>query len=382
MRLVVPDAYRDPRFFDNPLVTGNPRVCFYAGMPLRTSEGFVLGTLCAIDHVPRAMAVEKLAALELLAGQAARLLELRHAGHLLEQAHEEATASRRWFRVLLDQVPAMVGYWDPELRNVFANQAYSDWFGKPPEEIHGHHIRELLGEELYAANLPFLTRALHGERLEFPRTIETPSGLRHSAASYVPDQVGDTVRGIVVLVTDMTELQNTRAHERQLTEELERLVRTDVLTSLLNRRGGLELAEREGKRALRKNERLHVAMLDIDHFKHINDSHGHAVGDEVLRRVSQSLASAFRTVDICARWGGEEFLVVLCGTDAEGALLAVERARVRVAAIAELPCAVTVSVGLAEWDPAKKSIAEATAEADGRLYIAKASGRNCVVAAA
>jgi diguanylate cyclase (GGDEF)-like protein/PAS domain S-box-containing protein len=377
--LVVPDAHMDPRFCDNPLVTGEPRIRFYAGMPLRTVDGYVLGTLCAIDKVPRTLAADKLAALALLSTQVSRLLELRHVGHLLEQAHAEVQSSRRWFRMLLDNIPAMVGYWDVERHNAFANQAYSEWFGKTPAEIYGLHIRELLGDALYAKNEPFLARALAGEKVDFPRTIETPSGVRHSKTSYVPDIVGSEVRGVIVLVTDVTELETARALEQQLAQDLERLVRTDVLTGLLNRRGGAELADRESKRAARNKQLLYVAMIDIDFFKKINDSFGHAMGDKVLQHVAQTFLAEFRTEDVCARWGGEEFLIVLCGTDAEGALRALERARIRVASDTTLSCPVTISAGLVQWNPADLSLERATALADDLMYAAKTAGRNRVV---
>jgi diguanylate cyclase (GGDEF)-like protein/PAS domain S-box-containing protein len=378
-QLVVPDAHLDPRFCDNPLVTGDPRIGFYAGMPLRTVDGFVLGTLCAIDNVPRTLAPDKLAALELLSRQASQLLELRRVGHLLTQAHAEEERSKRWFRMLLGNIPAMVGYWDTNRCNAFANRAYSEWFGKTPDEIVGRHIRELLGEALYAQDEPFLVRALAGEKVAFPRTIETPLGVRHSTTSYVPDIVGTDVRGVIVLVTDVTQLETARAQEQQFARELERLTRTDVLTGLLNRRGCIDLAQRESKRASRNKELLYVAMIDIDLFKRINDTFGHAMGDVVLQRVAQTFLSEFRTVDICARWGGEEFLVVLCGTDADGALRALERARLRVESDTSLACPVTISAGLVQWNPADLSLERATALADDLMYAAKTAGRNRVV---
>jgi PAS domain S-box-containing protein len=113
---------------------------------------------------------------------------------------------QRRLRALIDAVPAMIGYWDRDLRNVLANRAYEDWFGMTSEHIRGLHIREVLGEHLYALNLPYLTGALAGETQHFDRTIVDAKGTtRYSQASYIPDFVhAGEVAGIFVLVVDVT----------------------------------------------------------------------------------------------------------------------------------------------------------------------------------
>ncbi len=111
----------------------------------------------------------------------------------------------RLLRTLLDQLPALVAYWDADCRNVVANHAYVEWFGFDPEQMRGIHISEVLGPEVYAKNLPFITAALAGEEQLFDRTLVDPSGrTRHTQASYVPDVVDGEVRGFFVLVTDVT----------------------------------------------------------------------------------------------------------------------------------------------------------------------------------
>jgi diguanylate cyclase (GGDEF)-like protein/PAS domain S-box-containing protein len=107
--------------------------------------------------------------------------------------------------VVLDALPAMVGYWDSQLRNVVANAAYVDFFGRTPDELKGRHIRELLGEELYAKNERYIRAALAGEPQLFDREIIDPTGTpRYTQASYIPDIVDGEVRGFSVLVTDIT----------------------------------------------------------------------------------------------------------------------------------------------------------------------------------
>jgi PAS domain S-box-containing protein len=109
---------------------------------------------------------------------------------------------------ILDALPAMVGYWDADLRNRFANRAYVEFFGLTPDAIRGRHAHEVLGPELYALNRPHIERALAGERQLFERTIIDPSGAsRHTQASYIPDIFHGKVRGLIALVTDITARQ-------------------------------------------------------------------------------------------------------------------------------------------------------------------------------
>jgi PAS domain S-box-containing protein len=117
---------------------------------------------------------------------------------------------------MLNALPALVGYWDSELCNRMANDAYIEFFGKSPEEMRGTHIRELLGPEIYEQSLPYIEGALAGETQLFHREIPTPSGeVRYTQSSYVPDVVEGEVRGFFVLVTDITE-------QRRIEEEVER----------------------------------------------------------------------------------------------------------------------------------------------------------------
>ena len=111
----------------------------------------------------------------------------------------------RLLRTLLDQLPALIAYWDRDARNVVANAAYVGWFGFEPAEMRGLHISEVLGADVYAKNLPFIQGVLAGEEQLFDRTLVDQSGrVRHTQASYVPDVVDGNVQGFFVLVTDVT----------------------------------------------------------------------------------------------------------------------------------------------------------------------------------
>jgi PAS domain S-box-containing protein len=132
-------------------------------------------------------------------------------------------------RMVLNALPALIGYWDSDLRNRMANDAYTEFFGLSPQEMRGIHIRDLLGPGLYEKSLPYIEGALGGERQLFDREITTPSGeIRYTQASYVPDVVEGEVHGFFALVTDITErrrIEEEVEHSRTRLAEAERVAR-------------------------------------------------------------------------------------------------------------------------------------------------------------
>jgi len=168
-----------------------------------------------------------------------------------------------------------------------------------------------------------------------------------------------------------------------LVEESRFMATTDALTGLLNRRSLLESTLREVARTKRYGDQLAVILLDVDHFKQINDRRGHAAGDLVLTAVGNLLNRALRTCDIVARWGGEEFVLVLPSTTPEAAQLAAERVRALLAG-AEIKdgkgdlIPVTASFGVANYQ-ADETLEQVIDRADSAMYRAKSAGRNRVV---
>lgn len=144
----------------------------------------------------------------------------------LEIERSRLRQSERDLRSILDNLPPMIGYWDTELRNRFANHAYASWFGIDPLKIPGKHIREVIGEERFRLNLPYMEAALRGEGQIFERDIPTPDGeLRHSQAHYIPDIQDGEVRGFYVLVSDITPLKRAHAELENHRNHLEGLVK-------------------------------------------------------------------------------------------------------------------------------------------------------------
>ena len=168
----------------------------------------------------------------------------------------------------------------------------------------------------------------------------------------------------------------------QTQEELERHASQDPLTGLHNRRYLLRCAARHIERLNRNRQPMSLLMIDVDFFKSINDSHGHAAGDLALREAAQVILTCVRPDDLVARFGGEEFVVLLPGAGVQRALEVAERIRLAVARqvipFEELRLRVTVSIGVADWHSAEPVIDNALRRADQALYQAKAAGRNVV----
>jgi diguanylate cyclase (GGDEF)-like protein len=167
-------------------------------------------------------------------------------------------------------------------------------------------------------------------------------------------------------------------------QKLEKLCVTDELTQLHNHRFFQDQLKREIKRLSRTNDGLSILIIDIDDFKMLNDTYGHAAGDQFLRQLARVLKESVRETDLLARYGGEEFVVVATGTALEGAQLLAEKLRTRVAETSFIvdetnrPRGVTISVGVAEYGHSRTELFTA---ADAALYRAKAAGKNCVVVA-
>jgi diguanylate cyclase (GGDEF)-like protein len=185
-----------------------------------------------------------------------------------------------------------------------------------------------------------------------------------------------TVIGYSVITRDLTE-------QRRAEDRLRVMAMTDPLTGTLNRRAFFENAKRERARLTGVDDHLCVLMLDADFFKAVNDSHGHDAGDATLQRIVADCRREIRASDILARFGGEEFAILLPASSAELGRMIAERIRKRIAAsgLESGAFACTVSIGVAAAAAAAETIEATIFRADQALYEAKDAGRNCVVVA-
>ncbi|SMB79237.1 histidine kinase N-terminal 7TM domain-containing diguanylate cyclase [Deinococcus hopiensis] len=268
--------------------------------------------------------------------------------------------------LVIHHIQAGIVVLDPAGRIVDLNPFAQALFGLPAAEVVGARPADVLkGLNLGSAGEVF------GDELTLTRGETT----LHFSVQRSPIGGGlGRDGGQAVVLFDVTE-------RREAERQLERLARIDALTGVFNRRHFLERAEREVAQSRRECLTLSVLMLDIDRFKGINDTHGHAAGDAVLREVARTCQSRLRPTDLFARYGGEEFVALLPGADVAEATAVAEQLRQAVEALriefAGQPIRVTLSIGVAAFSNAVHTTLDSCMQrADGALYTSKADGRN------
>ena len=303
--------------------------------------------------------------------------ELGRAFHTLmaerERAERGRAASEKRLRLIADNLPVLISYIDRKYCFRFGNATYEKWFGVPPARLDGMALAQLLGQDAADEIHPHLEEAFAGRAVTHEIRIPLRGEPRILQATYIPDlQPDGSVAGIYSLVHDMT-------HVKEVEEQLLQLAWVDTLTGIANLRMFGEALHHALDRARRSGKPLALAYLDIDYFKKINDTHGHGVGDEVLKEFAQRLGAGVRATDTVARLSGDEFVLILeeIGTRAEAehtAAKIVESMRLPFGTSAG-PVAVSTSVGLALSQPLLTQ-EQLLAAADSALYAAKGKGRD------
>jgi two-component system cell cycle response regulator len=233
--------------------------------------------------------------------------------------------------------------------------------------LDGHQALQQLKSDPRTRDIPvvFLSAASGGD--------DIVTALREGAHDYL--RKSPEPAELLARVAAAYRVKQLQDQLRERAEELDSISRTDHLTGLHNRRHADEHLRGALAAAARHGFALTVLLVDVDHFKRVNDSRGHSGGDEVLFEVAQVLSRGVRTEDLVARWGGEEFLVVALHTDADAAAVLAERLRRTV----EESCGVTISIGGATSSGGSASSLDV---ADRNLYAAKDAGRNrCLISA-
>lgn len=283
----------------------------------------------------------------------------------------------------LEAVPNGIVITDPKASIEWVNPAFETLTGYHREEVSGRRPAELVKSGLQ--DQPFYEamwqtilagQTWRGEVINKKRD----GSLYHEELTIAPvlDASGQ-LRHFVGIKQDISERKRMEANLKQL-------ARTDPLTGLANRRHFLGMLEQEAARQKRFDEPASaLLMFDLDHFKQVNDSHGHAAGDAVLRRFAELMRAGLRKTDQAGRLGGEEFAILLVGADFTGALEFAERLREQVEADEIVfdgrKLRITVSIGVTRLCKSDASVDTALARADAALYQAKAKGRNRVESA-
>jgi diguanylate cyclase (GGDEF)-like protein/PAS domain S-box-containing protein len=300
-----------------------------------------------------------------------------------KRIEEELRASEQLYHNMFDNILVVKLMIDPVNGAIFkANQAAANFYGWSIDTLQGMNINEIntLPEEEIKAELQ---RAVTEARTYFNFRHRLASGEVRDVEVYSsPIEIGGR-KLLFSIIHDSTDRKKAEEQINSLNAELEKLALTDYLTNLPNRRHFMERGAEEFKRSRRNSQPFAFLMLDIDHFKKVNDMHGHDVGDRALQSVAACLKSSLREIDIIGRIGGEEFAVILPATSLEKAVLLAERVRQTIAntvfAANGGTFTLTVSIGAAVFEDEMSRLNDLFRKADEALYRAKQNGRNCVM---
>lgn len=283
-------------------------------------------------------------------------------------------------RTIANKMPAMVAYLDADQVYRFLNQAYEQEFARDGIDVLGMTSRALVGDARHALLEPYILRALAGETLVFEEH-DAGDGDEHSfEVTYIP-QLGDdnvSVVGFHVMRQDITQEQREK-------KRLLKLAQVDALTSLTNRAGFIEKLSEAMQSSAGNGHLMALMYMDIDHFKPVNDTYGHDVGDQLLKAFSARLAHTLRATDTVARLGGDEFTIIMEQV-ARPEIAAAVAAKIVAAMRApfeldEVTVSISTSIGLAFYRDGALAPDQLLKRADLLLYEAKAAGRDTYRAA-
>ena len=296
----------------------------------------------------------------------------------MRAAEEAARRSERKVRTIADALPLRVAYISTDLRFEFVNGLYERLYGRHRNQIVGKRLDEILDTQTFAARLPYLQRALNGQRQQFEVERNDSRDVCHDEITFLPEFAADghTVQGIYVMAQDVT---NKKEEEQRLVQ----LAQMDGLTGLLNRSGLMERLRRAVDRSQDQRSTLALMYMDLDSFKQVNDVHGHGVGDWVLQVVAKRLKKTVRVSDALARLGGDEFVLIMEGVPDSTPVTAMAQHIVEVMMQPFVqagnneptPIRISVSIGVALHDAPREGAAALLNRADEALYRAKRDGR-------
>lgn len=402
---IVPDTLSDPRFATNPLVISDPRLRFYAGAPLITTEGYALGTLCVLDLIPRKLSAQQVEALRVLSCQVTAQLELRRNLVKLGAANVALQDSEERFRLLVDGVK------DYAIFMLAPNRCVISW-NTGAEQIKGYQASEIIGQNFSCfytdadieVGLPSqaLRVACAEGRWENEGWRVRKDGSRFWANVVITalhDRAG-VLRGFSKVMRDITERKQAESvqlrakvteaakvklekeiNERKLAEsKLVYYAFHDALTGLPNRALLMDRLEHMLSRAKGREDCLFaVLFLDLDRFKVLNDSLGHMVGDQLLMASAKRLSACLGPGDTVARLGGDEFAILLTDikeiSDATQIASRIQQELTLPFNLAGHEVFTTVSIGIAPSTLGYDLPQDMLRDADTAMYRAKTQGK-------
>jgi len=369
---VIPDALKDERFFDNPLVTEGPEIRFYAGVPLITSNGYHLGTLCVIDTVARELQVEQLDAIKTLADSVTVHLDLRLSHVAIRKYVDKLQISATIF----DSANEAIVVTDADNNFVTVNPAFCTLTGYSRDEVIGQTPKILKSGKQNAAFYKQMWHQLNtmgfwnGELWNKRKDGEEYAEWLSIKVVYNED---GSKKMHVALFSDVTQ-------RKQADEIIWKQANYDLLTQLPNRQLFNDRLEYEIKMSHRTDLSLALLFIDLDFFKSVNDTMGHEVGDLLLINVAQRISAVVRESDTVARISGDEFTAILPQLES-----AHNAKRVAIAIVETLSqpfdlngemVTISASVGISIYPQDAKNSKELMQNADKAMYKVKHQGRN------
>ncbi|MDD5160366.1 MAG: diguanylate cyclase [Sulfuricurvum sp.] len=370
--MVVPNALLDERFHDNPLVTDGPGIRFYAGVPLVTPSGLHLGTLCVIDTEAREIAQEQLAAVKTLADGVMAHLDLRLSHKEIRKYVNELQLSATIFETASENIVLT----DHNNCFITVNPAFTATTGYSLEEIKGMTPKVLSSgmqnQEFYAKMWDDLNTIGRWDGELWNKRKNGELYAEWLSIKVIYNQDG-SVRMYLAIFSDITE-------KKEADELIWKQANYDLLTNLPNRRLFSDRLEHEIKIAHRTNRSLALLFIDLDHFKQVNDTLGHEMGDMLLINVSERINESVRESDTVARMGGDEFTAILPQIDSlEDAERVVKIIIEKLAQPFDLngtAITVSASVGVAIYPKDALNSKALLQNADKAMYDAKRQGRS------
>lgn len=431
----IKDAQKDDRFHDNPSVVGDPHIRFYAGVPLTTSQGLNVGSLCVIDQVPRELTPEQKNILHGLSKIVMTVLDLKKTvtkdvseqNAISKKLQENNLQLEKWVKEQKQnndtsiQFSRMNNMLQSSLTYEEAYEVISNFCQKIfPEAIGTLYLfssnRDLLELALSWKNPLIKNNFFSPQECWALRTgqyyaIENPDidiicshfknkTIKNVMTICLPLSAQSETIGLLCLENPVSKMSQTqisyavRMAEQialclaniKLRQSLRQQSISDPLTGLYNRRYLSEVFNRELHKANRKQSKLGVILIDIDFFKKFNDQYGHEVGDLVLVKLAETLRSHIRKYDLACRFGGEEFLLLVQDIVEDELLERAEKLRQTVAKIklesnGKIIGPITISAGIAIYPTHGETLDELIIAADKALYHSKESGRNQITLA-
>ena len=397
--LVVPDATEDDRFRDNPLVTGWPKIRFYAGVPLVMNGGEAIGTLCAIDRQPRVLSKLQLEALRAAAHSIIVLLEKRAADTHVKMLELVAVHAGDGVAIVSS------GTQSPESSRIeYVNDAFKQLTGYSELELPGSEFGNMLLE--YARDPRLSPSGATGkprERLVHSPVLARKNGTTAEIEISLAEAVtgaGGNPRYMVAIVRDVSDrrrvaqeraraevskaansaLQREILERRRAELQLSHAASHDALTGLPNRiLFSKSLDEAIAANGSHAGSLCALVFIDLDRFKKVNDSLGHLMGDALLVAVATRLRSVLRLADVVARFAGDEFTILLHDVrDRAEATIIVDRLARAFSEPFRLGTSdmfVTASIGVTIIEPKHASAKDALRDADMAMHAAKENGR-------